>query len=237
MAPCHFHRIFREFTGEPVHRYVRRVRLEYAAYRILLGDAPIIEVALDAGYESHSAFTRAFKQEFRCPPAELRTEDAGASIGAPQAITRCKTRPDKVALVRHFGPYTGIRSAWSELSAALVARNLEPSGMQAVGIVHDGPECGLEGSIRYDACAVVPNDFEPDADVGVCMLPSLDAIAASHRGLPDLLVCCYIRLVVDWLTSAGRPSVRPIPYYERYRSFPFLDGRDEVHADVLVSVA
>ena len=35
-------------------------------------DAPVLQVALNAGYESEAAFNRAFKREFDLPPARYR---------------------------------------------------------------------------------------------------------------------------------------------------------------------
>ncbi|MGZ4813538.1 MAG: helix-turn-helix domain-containing protein, partial [Terriglobales bacterium] len=52
-SPYHFHRIFSGMVGESVKEYVRRLRLERAAGQLKLGSASVIEIALDAGYESH----------------------------------------------------------------------------------------------------------------------------------------------------------------------------------------
>jgi AraC family transcriptional regulator len=59
-SPYHFHlhRIFRGMVGEPVKEHVRRLRLERAAGRLKFSTHPVTEVAFDAGYESHEAFTR-----------------------------------------------------------------------------------------------------------------------------------------------------------------------------------
>lgn len=65
-------RIFPLATGYSISGYVRARRLSEAA-KALAGGAPdILTVALDAGYGSHEAFTRAFREQFGLPPAELR---------------------------------------------------------------------------------------------------------------------------------------------------------------------
>jgi len=57
-------------------QYVRRRRLTGAA-RVLANGAPnILEVALEAGYSSHEAFTRAFRDLFGVTP-EMAREQAG----------------------------------------------------------------------------------------------------------------------------------------------------------------
>jgi AraC family transcriptional regulator len=71
----HFHRIFTIYTGENISNYVRRVRLERAGRKLRMGAVDITEVALAAGYDTHAAFGRAFKQQFGLSPSEFRGLD------------------------------------------------------------------------------------------------------------------------------------------------------------------
>src|SRR5882724_4294178 len=59
LSPFHFHRIFRGMVGETPLELHRRLRLERAAFCLREGSTPVIAVALDAGYDTHEAFTRA----------------------------------------------------------------------------------------------------------------------------------------------------------------------------------
>lgn len=68
----HFHRIFTAQIGENIASYVRRVRLERAGRKLRMGAVDITEVALAAGYDSHAAFSRAFKQQYGLSPSEFR---------------------------------------------------------------------------------------------------------------------------------------------------------------------
>lgn len=68
----HLHRIFIGSTGESVASYVRRVRLQRAGYKLRCGAVDITEVALAAGYASHAAFSKAFKQQYGLSPTEFR---------------------------------------------------------------------------------------------------------------------------------------------------------------------
>ena len=51
-------------VGESAVSYVRRLRLERAGRKLRMGAVDITEVARAAGYESHAAFSKAFKQQF-----------------------------------------------------------------------------------------------------------------------------------------------------------------------------
>jgi AraC family transcriptional regulator len=68
----HLHRIFTGCVGENIASYVRRVRLERAGRKLRIGAVDITEVALAAGYKSHAAFGKAFKQQYGYSPSEFR---------------------------------------------------------------------------------------------------------------------------------------------------------------------
>ncbi len=68
----HFHRVFTACTGESAINYVRRIRLVRAGHKLRMGAVDIMAVALAAGYESHTAFSKAFKKQFGLSPREFR---------------------------------------------------------------------------------------------------------------------------------------------------------------------
>ena len=75
----HFHRIFTACVGENIAGYVRRVRMERAGRKLRMGAVDITEVALAAGYDTHAAFSKAFKQQFGLSPSEFRQLDCRAA--------------------------------------------------------------------------------------------------------------------------------------------------------------
>ena len=81
----HFHRVFTAQTGESAASYIRRVRLERAGRKLRMGAVDSTEVALAAGYDTHAAFGKAFKQQFGLSPREFRELNCSA---ATQLLTR-----------------------------------------------------------------------------------------------------------------------------------------------------
>jgi len=69
----HASRAFEAATGRPIMRYVRGRRLSVAAHALCDGAPDILAVALEAGYGSHEAFTRAFRDQFGVTPESVRT--------------------------------------------------------------------------------------------------------------------------------------------------------------------
>jgi AraC family transcriptional regulator len=68
----YLHGIFTASVGENIAGYVRRVRLERAGRKLRMGAVDITEIALAAGYDSHAAFGRAFRQRYGLSPSQFR---------------------------------------------------------------------------------------------------------------------------------------------------------------------
>lgn len=70
-----FHQYFPALTGYRFGEYVRKRRLSVAADALRSEGASILMIAINSGYDSHEAFTRAFKSEFGATPRDLRNLD------------------------------------------------------------------------------------------------------------------------------------------------------------------
>jgi AraC family transcriptional regulator len=82
----HFDRMIRSVAGEPPRAFRRRILLERAAYRMITTSAPLLDIAVEAGYGSHEAFTRAFTKAYGAPPAEWRRRPGHLQIAAPSDV-------------------------------------------------------------------------------------------------------------------------------------------------------
>ena len=69
---------FRHYLGEPPMTYLSRWRLQLGARMLRSTSHSVARIAGEVGYESESAFNRAFKREFGAPPARFRTRDKSA---------------------------------------------------------------------------------------------------------------------------------------------------------------
>src|SRR3954462_12164681 len=91
----HFDRMIKAVGGEAPQTLRRRILLERAAYRMLTTRAPLLDIAVEAGYSSHEAFTRAFSRAYGEPPAAWRTHPGPIRLEAPSGV--------------HFHPPGGLR--------------------------------------------------------------------------------------------------------------------------------
>ena len=99
-SPFHLHRAFRAMVRETPKQYTLRLRLQQAATRLASSDDSVLDVALDAGFNSHEVFTRAFRRYFGVTPKAYRAQ---ALAGASADIRR-----RHVALVHTSGPCFGL---------------------------------------------------------------------------------------------------------------------------------
>ena len=231
----HFHRIFGAMTGETIADHVRRLRLERAAMELRSGAKQVIQVALDAGYEAHAAFTRAFKAAYGVSPVEFRRatgpiaiRDAPSGVhfrpGVPlitfntnhittkvmKVITK-KIKPMRVAYLRHVGPYEDTRQTWFDLTARLSADKQVRKRSVFIGIGHDDPSVTPAAELRYDACITVDGDYEPKKPVEVQTIVGGDYAVAKNCPVGKIKDA-YKYLFGKWLARSSR-ELRPVPSF------------------------
>jgi len=86
LSRFHFDRVISQVAGEPPRAFRRRILLERAAYRLLATRRTILDIAVEAGYGSHEAFTRAFAAAYGAPPAAWRRRPRAIRIEAPSGV-------------------------------------------------------------------------------------------------------------------------------------------------------
>ena len=95
LSRFHFDRVVSGIAGEPPATFRRRILLERAAHRLVSTDDEVLEIALDAGYGSHEAFTRAFQRAYGQAPSLWRRDSTPFELHAPSGV--------------HFKPPGGLR--------------------------------------------------------------------------------------------------------------------------------
>lgn len=65
-------RVFKELTGKTPFEYIRALKLTEAAKQLRDTNERVIEAAMNAQYDSHDGFTRAFTRQFQITPQEYR---------------------------------------------------------------------------------------------------------------------------------------------------------------------
>ena len=87
MSVSHLQKLFKQIYGVPVYHYIKEYRLEQAAVELSSSDRRVVEIALNAGYDSASKFSEAFKKRYHVTPSAFRT----AAIAAKKRNNITKT--------------------------------------------------------------------------------------------------------------------------------------------------
>ncbi len=95
VSRSHLANAFGTASGWPVAKYLKARRLSEAAKRLADGAPDILTVALDFGYGSHEAFTRAFRDQFGVTPEQVRNGRSieGLAIVSPLRLTPGRATP------------------------------------------------------------------------------------------------------------------------------------------------
>ncbi|MCL1847726.1 MAG: helix-turn-helix transcriptional regulator [Coriobacteriia bacterium] len=88
----HASRKFREVSGMPLRDYLRRRRLSFALLEVRDTQRSFLDIAVDYGFGSHEAFTRAFKQMFGVTPGRYR------ALPVPVVLRTCVFPFDRYTL-------------------------------------------------------------------------------------------------------------------------------------------
>ena len=248
-------------TGETPLELRRRLCLERAAWRLARDGTAVTEIAFDAGYETHEAFTRAFRAAFGTSPSGFRQRkhrriELAATCGVhyhagghvPAFVPRdsggqamdveIKQLPSmRVGTVHHVGPYNQIPQAFERLGAlAGPAGLLEQPGAMMVALYHDDPESTPVEELRADAGIVVPDKVRLPAGLDEQKIPAGRYASTAHVGPYEQLPDVWARLMGEWLPASGH-RVGEGPSFEVYRNTPLTAPKEKLITELYVPIA
>ena len=97
-SPWYSYRIFNQMLGMTPAIYIRRLRLSKSALRLRDEKIKILDVALDAGYESVDGYQRAFKREFGCNPYQYSVSPSPIYLFKPYGVKYRNNRKDDAVM-------------------------------------------------------------------------------------------------------------------------------------------
>jgi AraC family transcriptional regulator len=243
----HFHRQFSELFGVPVHQYVQQLRIKRAGYELAFRQRRVLDIALASGYESHEAFTRAFKQHVGQAPSEFRQRPAWTAWHETQRPARelrsVHMKPEyraedvkivtcddtRVATLEHRGDPNLLGDSIRKFIAWRRENRLPPKVSATFNILYDDPEQTPPERFRLDICAAAPRGVAPNA-VGVIekVIPGGRCAVLRHTGSDDTLGAAISFLYSTWLPASGE-ELRDFPLYlQRVSFFPDVPEHEAV---------
>lgn len=242
----HFLRQFSDLFGIGVYKYVQLRRLKRASYQLAFrDDQPVIEIALDSGYDNPESFSRAFKKSAGQTPSEFRKQpqwepwrDTYEPLTAlrtrymqPKTDTRAVRLMDfpetRLAVLEHRGDPNRIGDSIRSFIAWRKQHHLHPSRHATFNIFYDDPYQVAPEDYRIDLCVAVDRDVSGEGIVDK-HIPAGRCARLRHVGSDDHLHASIAYLYSQWLPQSGEEP-RDFPLFvQRVTFFPDVPEHEAV---------
>lgn len=243
----HFHRLFTAHAGVSLKSYIKWLRLKRAAHQLTVQkEDTIINIALDAGFESHEAFSRAFKQVCGQSPSVFRNNANWRAWENPpyslhikgnkiMTITIKDLPARRLAVMEHRGDPMKLSITLDKLISWAKAQpiNLKPKAGEAFGYGYADPRETPPEEWRFDLALTVPKDFKLSDDVIDRELPAGRYAVTTHKGSRDNIGDTIYHLYRDWLPESGE-ELGDLPCIFCYHNFDHEVAETELLTEIWV---
>lgn len=253
LSKYHFHRQCSAFFGMPVMSIVKLLRLKRAAYQLAYRDEKIVNIALANGYESHEAFSRAFKKQFNKSPSDFRRSPDWTPWHLqyePILKLRTKIMSDNVnfdtkiidfpetliATMEHREAPSLLGNTIKKFIEWRKENRLPPSKNKTFNLVYDDPNITAPENYRFDVCCSIDNLVEKNS-YGIVnkVIPAGKCAVVRHIGSDDSISLAVNYLYSEWLKNSSF-EVRDFPiFFERVSFFPEVQ-ENEMITDVYLPI-
>ncbi|MBD1581967.1 GyrI-like domain-containing protein [Pseudoalteromonas sp. S16_S37] len=219
LSRYHFHRVFLAYTGVSVIKFLQLARLKRASFQLAFElDMKIIDIALEAQFDSSEAFSRAFKRTFSQTPSQFRQNpdwpnwyrvyeltlpDSKGSLDV--SIVEFSHTP--IAYLTHCGGPQRVYESAGQFVAWRRQSQCSPIvHCRTFGIPNGDPNTMAESDFRFKICGSLPHNSTtiPDNAFGVKAgaIPAMRCAKATHIGSHDSLENTIYALYEKWLPQS-----------------------------------
>jgi AraC family transcriptional regulator len=224
----HLSRAFGTATGHSLMRYVRGRRLSEAARALSAGASDILSVALDAGYGSHEAFTRAFRDQFGLTPEAVRAQRSLDNLALLEPLKMDETllttlepprfETGKALLIAGLGERydcessKAIPSQWQRFVPHIGHVPGQIGGRTAYGVCCNSDD---DGNFDYICGVEVASFSELPKEFARVRIPQQRYAVFTHRDHISTIRRTVNTIWNKWLPESGH-EVADAPDFERY---------------------
>lgn len=248
-SKVHFKRIFLYTVGETISQYIKTRRLTEAAKELAKTDHSILEIAMEWGYESQEAFTRAFKKMFYVTPARYRRLGLHLTLKEkkkliPEMVEHLigginlepkiiKKDGFKVVGLKYYGddPKNNCPKLWENFFKRMGEIENKVGNMESFGLMCTGEEEMSEEKFDYIACIGVTEFGKiPEGMVGA-EVPAATYAVFTHKGTLENLPRTYEYIYGTWFPKSGYEPVgmNEFEYYDQR-----FTGKEDSEFDIYV---
>lgn len=245
MSKFHFHRVFASQLGRSLYSYIQLIRFKRASYQLVFREEiKIIDIALDAKFESPEAFSRAFKRVFGVTPTQFRErpdwEEWSKHYDFKQPTGEFSMKVEvveldniRLAVLEHKGSPASLNNTVAKFIQWRKSSGESPiTSSRTFGIVYNDPNNTPPDEFRFDACGEIKVDIA-DNEFGIVekSIPQGKYAVVRHIGSHDLMDDKIYALYRDWLPSSGE-ELRDFPLFFQYISLLPEVAENEMITDI-----
>lgn len=251
LSKFHFHRVFMANVGVNVGKYILLARLKRASFRLAFEhEYKIIDVALEAKFDSAEAFSRSFKRIFAMSPSQFRANPNWPAWHAVYNFTQITSKennmhveivnftPVKIAYVEHVGDPKNVFETAANFIAWRQQTGLSPiATSNTYGIPNGDPNNLGDDEFRFKICGTV-NELVPANEFGVenGVLPAMRCAKVRHQGSHDLLESLVYQLYRVWLPQSTE-TLFEHPVFFHYHNFVHQVDECDLITDIYLPLA
>jgi AraC family transcriptional regulator len=223
----HISRAFGLATGRSITRYLRGRRLTEAARTLAQGAPDILAVAIDVGYGSHEAFTRAFRDQFGRTPEAVREKGTLNGLELVEAIKMDESLLTNLQPPRFENGRTllvaGLSERYNSETSAEIPAQWQRLGPHIghipgqVGRVGYGVLCNSDdaGNMEYISGVEVSDFARLPKEFARLRIPEQRYAIFAHRDHISTIRRVWFTIFNKWLPESGH-RIAGAPEFERY---------------------
>ena len=212
----YFCREFKRHTGQSVHSFIKRMRLEQITMKLKTGDRTISDICLDYGI-SPSNFVPAFKKQQNISPFYFRKESVRrsvehdffhsaadgkarlASFEEVSAKVTIENLPDYFVIYeRKIGSYHDMKNDWCVFMEKY--QPVAKKGALCFERTFDDPSCSDENRCLYDLCIEAEKDCPLE---NTCVIPGGKFAVYHFKGSHKEIYAAYQNMYNVWFPKSG----------------------------------
>ncbi|MCF6346925.1 MAG: AraC family transcriptional regulator [Flavobacteriaceae bacterium] len=232
-SPFHFQRIFKSIVKETPKQYIKRLRLEATAHDIVAkSETSLFEVAIQYGFNSLEAFSRAFKNYYGLSPDRFRKKNDKEKIAILQSkmdsigqnkinqtsflsseidtelegleVKVIKLPPKKLIYISvTLKDIDTVIDGYKRIKQWASARDLINSNTEVFALMRDYPAFTALDKCRFLTCISVKSKPDISGEINYQEIPSRTYATYRINGGIDELVKSVTKFVMQWLPESG----------------------------------
>ncbi len=246
-SPHHFQRIFTYLGGVTLSEYIRRRRMSLAAVDLKDVSRKVIDISLKYGYDSPTAFNRAFQSVHGISPSDARAEGSIVKSFPPirfrmivKGAEAMNYRIEKKDAFRVVGVSTGLKQSVEEnftIGPAFWAEAIGNGTVARLAQMMDTPIQGLLGistcnnTDEWQYYIAVSSTLEKE-EFEELVIPKCTWAVFYEEGPISRIQELESRIIAEWLPTSGYEYANA-PDVELYLNSDPMNAKYEVWVPIV----